>query len=283
MATKRVLVVSDTQVGSIFGLLLPGFETSDDKPVIPNAGQTYLWECWLDMCRTVRRMEIAAVVVNGDVIDGHQAAQRGTELSLPMLRDQERAAVEVLSPLKASVGDAAWYFVQGTEYHSGKAGHHEEVIAEQMGAVHYKGLGTGRHSREVLDLDVDGVILNFSHGISVPTGFYRATPLDREGIWSALVGKEGKLPKADVVVRSHAHFFCRVEHPSKHILITPCWQLQTRYMRRHSVYRMVPDLGYLVLGIDGEAKKNGEDPLTLWKKIYPLPAYKPTKLSNAAS
>src|SRR5579885_3594350 len=34
----------------------------------------------------------------------------------------------------------------------------------------------------------------------------------------------------------HVHPGVYVQHPTKHILITPCWQLQTRYMRRLSAY-----------------------------------------------
>ena len=41
-----------------------------------------------------------------------------------------------------------------------------------------------------------GVGINFSHGISVSSGFYRATAHDREGVWAALVGQAGKVPQA---------------------------------------------------------------------------------------
>jgi hypothetical protein len=128
-----------------------------------------------------------------------------------------------------------------------------------------------------LDLEVDGIILNFLHAISVSQGLYRATALDREGVWSAIAGKEGKAPKADVVVRSHVHYFDHLEYPTKHILVTPCWQLQTRYMRKHSAYRMIPDIGAVILELDPDAKRAREDPITVRKILYPLPVLEPFK------
>ncbi len=275
---KRILVLSDLHCGSIYGMHPPKFLASDDRGVPQNPGQAYLWRCWKDLAARVKRMRIHAVVVNGDVIDGYQRAQRGTELNLPMIADQAAAAEEVLKVMKKATGKAVWYFTQGTEYHDSKAGREIENVARSLGAQSYRGLGTGRHSREVLDLEVDGVVCNFMHGVSCSSGLYRATAPDREGIWSALAGKEGKMPKADAVVRSHAHFFVRVEHPTKHILITPCWELQTRFMRKNSAYRMLPDIGAVILVIDPAAKKAGEDPIHLKKILYPLPPIKTVKL-----
>jgi|SRR5579884_584196 len=279
---KCLLVVSDLHCGSIYGLLPPGFTTSDGRVVSPNAGQAYLWSCWSSLAEHVGKLKIAGVIVNGDVVDGRQQAQRGTELCLPMIEDQAAAAEACLKFLRKHTGSAKWYFTQGTEYHDAKAGREVEVVARALNARPYVGAGTGRYCREVLDLEVDGVVSNFSHGISVSGGLYRATSPDREGVWSALAGKEGKVPKADAVVRSHAHYFVHVEHESKHILITPCWQLQTRFMRRNSAYRMLPSIGAVLLWIDGGAKRRGDDPVRVQKILYPLPPIKTTVLRRAA-
>jgi hypothetical protein len=260
-------------------MLPPNFRTSDDAPRALNPGQEYLWQCWEYLRDKVRSLPIAAVVVNGDIVDGRQQAQRGTELCLPLIEDQAAAAEQTLRYLLSGIASRPkLYMTQGTEYHDAKAGREVEVVARMLGARPYRGLGTGRHCREVLDLDVDGVVVNFSHGISVSGGLYRATSPDREGVWSALAGKEGKLPRADVVVRSHAHYFVHVEHASKHIVITPCWQLQTRYMRRNSVYRMLPDIGAVLVWIDGERKQRKEDGVIIEKILFDLPRVGTTKL-----
>lgn len=276
MKPKKIGVVSDMHCGSIFGLLPPDFITSDGREIRPNVGQSYLWKCWEDAAGYVG--ELDALIVNGDAIDGGQQAQHGTELCLPMLEDQSEAAYQCLKFLRKETEHPAVYCVTGTEYHDSKAGREMEVIAQRLGAKRYQGLGTGRFCHEVLDLEVDGVILNFSHGTSIAGGLYRATPPDREAVWSALAGKTGKAPKADVCVRSHAHHFVHVEHPSKHAVVSPCWQLQTRFMRKHSVYRMMPDIGMLVIEVDGDAKKRGDDPCRITKRLYPLPEPRVTKL-----
>lgn len=272
------MVVSDLHVGSIYGLLPEGFVTSDDKVVEQNPGQKYLWQCWEHLISTVRGYPFAAVVVNGDVIDGTQRKQNGTELSLPLMADQTEAAIQVLLKLKKVTGDAKWFFVQGTEYHVGHAARDEEVVACALGATKYNGLGSGRYCREVLDLEIDKIIINFGHHVSGGGGIYRATGIDREAIWSALAGKDGKMPRADALVRSHVHYFCHVEHESKHAVITPCWQLQTRHARHKSVYKLIPTLGGIVLWLSAKAKAQGEDGIIVQKCLYNLPPYRTTKL-----
>lgn len=271
----KVGVVSDLHCGSIFGLLPPNFHTSDGALRAQNAGQNYLWRCWTNLAQRWHDDPVDVLVVNGDVIDGTQRMQAGTELALPMLADQAEAAEQVLTFLLSANGTVPTYFIQGTEYHDCKAGRSVEAVAKALHAEQYHGLGTGKYSKEVLDLDIDGTIINFSHGISVSQGFYRLTAVDREGVWSALAGKEGKSPKADCVVRSHAHYFAHAEHESKHIVITPCWQLQTRYMRKNSVYRMQPSLGALEINVDPAAKRADEDPIHIEKVLYRLPEMKP--------
>lgn len=283
MLNKCVLVVSDLHAGSIYGMLPPKFAASSDSVLGQNPGQAYMWECWLDLVKRVREIktQIVAVVLNGDLVDGPQRIQAGSELSIPLIADQARAAEVCLTVLRDVLPKVPWYSVQGTEYHVGRAGRECEVIAKNLGCLSYGAItaGSGLYSREVLDLDIDGVVLNFAHHISVAGGFYRATAVDREGIWSALAGKEKGLPKADVCIRSHCHFFVHVEHASKHVAITPCWQLQTRFMRKHSAYRMLPDLGALLVWLDGDLKRSGEDPVVIRKILYPLPPIKATKLA----
>jgi hypothetical protein len=49
-------------------------------------------------------------------------------------------------------------------------------------------------------------------------------------------------------------------------------------MRKNSVYRMMPDIGYVIIEVDPEQRKIGEDPCHVIKRIYPLPEVKTTKL-----
>jgi hypothetical protein len=277
--SKAVLAVSDLHAGSIHGMMPPGFVTSDGAPKPQNAGQKFLWQCWLDLEQRVSELPIVGVYVNGDAIEGEEHRARGAELSLPLLADQSECAAICLRHLLASIKSKPPVFViRGTPYHDSPGGREAEVVAEKIGAKRYRGYGAGRLAKRAADWECDGVVINVSHGISASGGLYRATAPDREAVWSALAGKVGKVARADVLVRSHAHYFTHLEHPSKHAVIVPCWQLQTDYMGKNSFYRMLPDIGAVLLWIDGDAKKKGEDPVVVQKFLYPLPPLKPVKL-----
>lgn len=272
---KKIAVVSDLQCGSAFGMLPPDFVSGAGAPVSQNSGQRYLWSCWDDYCGVVEEFKPDIILSNGDLIDGPQRKQEGSELCLNLLHDQERAAIQCLKVLKSAAPKAKWYFTQGTEYHVGRAALHEEHIAEIMGGQRYQSIpgSSGILVKEVLWLNVEGVIVEASHHIGVTQGFYRLTQLDKEMQWSAMAAKDDTkgVPKADLLIRSHVHNFQHAEHASKDGLITPCWQLQTRFMRKNSVYRMIPDIGGVMITIDGTLKKKGRNPCRIEKELYPLP------------
>jgi hypothetical protein len=259
----------------------PGFVGSDDREVLLNPGQKHLWACWEHLCGEVSKLKIDVIVHNGDMVDGHQQAQHGTELCLPIHGDQAEAAEVAMRKLLKAAGSPTLFCISGTEYHDAKGGREAEAVAKALGAQPFNGLGTGKYSRDCLDLEIDGVVVDFCHHIQGAGGMYRGTPTDREGIFSALAGKDGKAPKADAVFRSHLHYFVHTEHASKHIAIVPCWQLQTRFGRKLSRYKCIPDIGAVLVTVDPEAKKRGDDPISIRKFLYPLPPVGTTKLRRA--
>jgi hypothetical protein len=270
---KRGIVVSDIHSGSIYGLQPPNFETFSGVKVQQNAGQEFLWKCWLDFAKRVRVFKPDFVIVNGDVVDGPQRKNQGAELALSAPGDQVGAAIEVLRVLRKAAPKAKFYFTQGTPYHVGEWGDAEESIAGVLDATPYLSVGTGKLCREVLWLSMEGVILEAAHHISGGTGFYRLTSLDREAQWSAISAKDATkgIPKSDLLIRSHVHNFAYGEHASKQVLTTPCWELQTRYARKHSVHRLHPDIGGIMIEVDGKSKVKGEAPCVIRKELYNLP------------
>lgn len=269
-----VVNLSDLHSGNVFGLWPPGFMLSDGGSYNLNKGQEWLWRCWLDAAERVGRWcNLAAYVTVGDLIDGAQWRSGGHEAITVNRPDQANAAEKSLRAFMGIAGPAPIYFVQGTEYHDARNGAEIERIAKSMRAAQYEGIGMGYYSKEVLDLDVlhKGMVINYSHGIGVSGGLYRSTAPDREGIWSALAGREGKLPPAPVVVRAHAHYYVHVEHESKDILINPCWELQTRHMRRHSPYRMLPSIGLTFVRVWDEGRQVGDSRVEIKKILYRLP------------
>ena len=280
---RNILVVGDIHIGSIYGLLPPDFVSSDGAKKPQNEGQKYLWECWQDMKRRAARFAIHSVVVNGDLIEGKQVKQKAAELTLIAPNDQESAAVFVMRDLrnwleKNTGREVPFYFVQGTEYHEGRGAEELESIAARVQGANIESQFTCRHSKEILDLAVDGVLINFAHHLGGGTGFSRAGTLDAEAVWCQIRSSLGEAIAADLIVRSHLHFFAHLEHINRHALLCPCWQLQTRFARHRSAYKLMPNLGAIILHINPEAKRRGLDPVSLTKMLYAMPKPRETRL-----
>jgi len=172
------------------------------------------------------------------------------------------------------------YGSHNTKYHVGENAEYEEGIAQELDAQKYSSIGAGDLVREVLWLNINGVIIEASHPMGGSTGFYRSTALDREMQWSAMAGKDESkgIPRADLIARSHVHYFNVIEHASKQGVIVPCWQLQMKYARRASVHRMHPDIGGIFVEVSPRAKRRGEPACKIIKQLYNLPPVPITKL-----
>lgn len=267
-----VVNISDLHCGSVFGLWPPDFRMSDGGSYVLNKGQQWLYECWLDAASRLKKWcRIAAYVLVGDLVDGTQSRRAGMEAVTTRPQDQADAAEVLLRRFFDIAGKAPVFAVQGTEFHDAYSGSEVERIAKSLGAVRYEGRGTGYYCKEVLDLSVRGVVINYSHGIGVSGGLYRATAPDRESVWGAVAAGAGKSVNADVLVRAHAHYFIHVEHEERHVVVNPCWQLQTRYMRKHSPYRMMPSIGLTFVRIWTDGSHVGDSRVEVKKVLYKVP------------
>lgn len=279
---KRGAVIGDLHCGSIFGLLPPNFETTEGAIKLQNPAQEYLYECFDDFTLRVSDDDPDFVIVNGDCVDGRQRKQEGSELSLTMMIDQERAAIACLKLLKSRVKpECKWYFTQGTSYHVGHAGEHEERIAEALGAEKYWSVGPGLFARKILWLEIEGVLVEASHHISATTGFYKLNALEREMQMALLASRDPLtgIPKPDVLIRNHVHYFRSAEMSDTQGIIVPCWQLPTDFMFKHSAYRMLPNIGGVRFSIDGEKKRRGQAPCLVERELYKLPTVQITQLA----
>ena len=280
--TRNILVIGDVHVGSIYGLLPPDFVSSDGSEKPQNEGQRYLWRCWEDLKQRTAKFAIDSVVVNGDLIEGKQPKQKCSELTLVAPNDQETAAVFLMRDLrnwleKNTGREVPFYFVQGTEYHEGRGAEELESIAARVKGANIQSNFSGRHCKELLNLDVGGTVLNFAHHVGGGSGFTRSGSLDAEALWCQITSSKGQAVSADLIVRSHLHFFMHVEHTNRHAFLCPCWQLQTRFARHRSAFKAMPDIGALMFHVNPGAKKRGLDPIAFTKILYALPKPEETK------
>lgn len=227
---KRIVVISDLHCGHQLGLTPPRHQGGALV-----AKQKEFWAWYAATAREIGRVDL--LVANGDLIDGNATRNGGVELLTSDRHKQADMAAECLEVIKHDRTE----IVFGTPYHSGAAEDFERAVAEKFGA------GCGPE----LVIDVDGTVFQFKHHISTSGLWHgRATAALREqlnDILSSAVGMGG--PRADVVIRSHAHYYVAVENAAGAAYVTPCMQLGSGYGARK--FSLWPDVGLMLFEVAG--------------------------------
>jgi len=192
---KRVCVISDLHCGHIVGLTPPNWDNERPKPHLKKSYsmRRIIWDFYKDAVKKLQPIDI--LLVNGDCIDGRNEGRGSTELLYVDRNDQVEMAVDCIKETKAKTIVMAY----GTGYHTGVEEDFERPIAQAVGALK---IGS------VDSIDVNGVVINYRHFISgsqVPHGRHTAASRDRQ--WNALWALRGEYPLAQIVVRSHVHYF----------------------------------------------------------------------------
>lgn len=154
---------------------------------------------------------IDILVVNGDAIDGPGLRNKGIELLTTNRNEQVDIAVEAIQHIKAK----DHYFTYGTGYHTGPEEDWEDQIAARFGTKPY----------DVLPLDINGLIFDIRHQIgSSQTPIGRFTALSRAQAWNALWSVIKDEILADVIIRSHVHYFGSASNSLGLMMTTPALQ-----------------------------------------------------------
>lgn len=268
---KKLLLISDTHGGSKFGIWPEPIWMETGPPGgqrIRNSDQRYLLACWQTMLKEVPR-KLDAVIHLGDATDG-RARKNFLDDTFEKVPTRQAEGMELL--LDDVVRRAKLYYqIMGTEYHSGQFAEAEQTLAKNLHGVKSD---HGEYAWLSLNRMIEGIAINAGHHTGVPL-IYRETPLGREGLFSAVAPHLRTKPS--LVIRGHVHYFCHVEHSRVHIVTVPCWQTQTTYMKKKSEFRMVPDIGYVLVEIRPSAKS---DPVRVYKRLFPHPPIPQKEMSN---
>ena len=214
----------------------------------------YLWKCWKYIAQYPRP---DLLIVNGDLLDGEAPLDRGRTVKSPDLEIQMAAACEILRPV---VAKTTWWLVKGTAYH--------ETVTDAIGAVlGAKEWDGGGRSGQILDLRIRGFNINCSHHPEGGTGaIYKGTIMDRTILWATVGTVVSGLPRYDVIIRSHWHFFGNFQANGKTVTHVPCFQLQTPYAAKQAFFRFQPQIGFVDFLFD-----ENEDYPTVVPVLFPLP------------
>lgn len=206
---KRVVVISDQHAGHRVGLTPPPFQTAIKGRKYYNI-QRELWKKFSFIIDKLKPIDI--LMANGDCIDGRGSRSGGTELIEIDRRKQIDIAAYAINYCDAK----KVVITRGTPYHTGVNEDWEDQLQEKT-----KASKIGDHEF----YDVNGVIFDVKHNIgasSIPHGQF--TPVARDRLWNLIWSEYEMQPKADILIRSHVHYFLGAKGVDWDAFITPALQ-----------------------------------------------------------
>jgi hypothetical protein len=233
---KRVLVMSDTHCGHVVGLTPKENQLQDGSKYADIERE--MWDWYVTELDKYKPFNI--LIFNGDAIDGKGDRSGGTELLTTDRNKQVDMAMKVIAQTEAK--DIR--LVYGTPYHAGKDEDWEKVLADKLGC---KVESHGFYS-------VNGCIFDVKHKIgssSIPHG--RFTAIAKDALWNELWSLRGMQERANIVIRSHVHYYAMAEDATKTAFITPGLQgFGSKFGAR--VCSGTVDIGFIVIDVED----NGE-------------------------
>jgi len=237
--SKSVLVVSDMHVGASTAICSPDPEISDlDTSYKPNKLQRELYSTW-NNCIDRLSQKPTVLVVNGEPCDGGNKRQLGNQSWTTNLSDQLNDA----SKLIKKIPHQSLLLTRGSNYHVTIDGtNFEEIIAKQLGADRYRAFGGCGYTDYYALIELYGKHFNFTHHVGFNKwAAYRTTALARE--MAGMVFEKDKMGKADVIVRSHVHYFVHIEFTNTHGFTSPAWKFPDSHLFRGGAAGTTPDIG----------------------------------------
>lgn len=246
----RGLVIADFHCGHVLGLTPsvynPKVETSIQLEL--HGLRALTWDWFVKNVDLLRPIDF--VLANGDLIEGKGERSGGTELITMDRLEQAAVARDVIK----FIGAPAVYISYGTPYHTGSSEDLEDLVALMIGA------GIKSHGQ----LTVYQTVFDYKHFIpssSMPYG--RHTALAKESVWNIIAAAREEALQADIIIRSHVHYFTHAEGADWDAFITPALQLSgTKYGLRGPSGPV--DFGFLHFDI----YPNGD---FVWKKHLLVP------------
>lgn len=248
MAMQRInnlIIIADTHFGCKLALCPPTFKLDEGGTYYISRFQQAILDCWnsfwTEWVPRVTRGEPFVLALNGDGMDSrhHQA----TTLITNNLADQQKLAYTMLEPIVEKA--AAFYWIRGTEVHTGPSGENEEKLAKELGAIPDE---TGNHSRYELYINIGNCLVHLTHHIGVTGSMaYETTALMKE--FAEITSESARWNKKapNVVARAHRHRHAEVRVPTAwpygYCFTTPGWQLKTPHVYKGMGRLSTPQLG----------------------------------------
>lgn len=233
-----MVVLSDLHAGHEYGLTAPDYQRSGTGRVAKTGRfERALWEFYTKAIEALKPIHL--LIVNGDAIEGKGEMSGGVELITPDRHDQAQMAADAINYADA----ATVRMIYGTRRHVGKEEDFESVIIDKLKAKDAKIQG---HAF----LRVNGCAVDIKHKVgssAIPHG--RFTAIARARLWNAVWHSEHeRQPKADILIRSHVHYFGYCGGASWLGVTTPALTFNSSFGIREC--EGLVDVGFLVFDFD---------------------------------
>ncbi len=239
---KRVLVISDTHCGHQVGLTHPGYKMPAGKQKFGKVRD----ELWKFFSRGIEKWRPYDVLIcNGDMLEGKGMRSGGTEL----ITSDRKTQCELAEAIIDYIGAPVVRMIYGTPSHVGTDEDWEDIIFDRIRDKYNAKIGSHEW------FSVYGKIIDCKHKIgssTVPHG--RLTALAREILWNQLWASQGGgQVRADILIRSHDHYFEHTDHQGCLGFITPCLQgYGSKFGSRECSGTI--DIGFLIFDIFEDGK-----------------------------
>jgi hypothetical protein len=243
MKKKRLVIVADFHSGHQYGLTPPHWWES--RASKQGRFQRALWGFYSEAIDSLRPIDI--LIENGDAIEGKGKRSGGVELITSNISEQVRMARESIEYAAAPVVR----LMHGTQYHTGEETDMEEFLVDPMRA-------------RGIDVKIDGHGFFKIKGVKNSPGFdfkhyipnssvpwSRFTALAKEVGWNIQwFAAQERQPRADVLIRSHVHYYGYCGVGAWLAISTPALTYNSHYGIRHC--SGIVDVGLIKFDVDEE-------------------------------
>lgn len=188
----KILFVSDLHCGHIAGLTPPAYQMDKERNPAIASLQKEMWIQYKNMLQRVG--EVDACICLGDAIDGNGYRNGGVECITTDMEEQVVIAKRALDQVKTN----NYLFVYGTASHTSIGTDWERQLAGYFDAP----------IKSHLFVEKYGNVISCKHHLGssgIPHG--RHTAIAKEKLWLLYWNEVGQVPKANIFVRGHCHFF----------------------------------------------------------------------------
>ena len=237
---KRVIIISDLHCGHWSGLTPPAWQYKPERNQLRNEYQSTVWNWYSEKIKSFDTIDL--LIVNGDAVDGSGKKTGGSENITSDLYEQAEIAAYCINQAQAKQVQ----LIRGTGYHVFEGIPIENIIKDMTASA-----GISDHAY----FEIYNNIIDCRHKVgssSIPHG--KLTPIAKEMMWNILSAERGRNPKANIIVRSHVHYFICGLDAKRRFFTTPCLQGSTTYGSQQC--SGIIDIGFIELQFNEDGSYN---------------------------